>query len=64
MMDGAKCMPGGLLVFLTAESRSLIIDDAVLFCFIRPRLKSVKSALSVVREENDGAARRLICVNK
>ena len=49
------------LFSLTAKSLFLKINDAMLFCFIWPRLKF---ALSVVREENDGAARPLSCVNK
>ena len=62
MMDCTKCMPGGLVVFLLQRSRvPRKIHDSVLFCFIRPKLKS---ALSVVREEKDGAARPLTCVNK
>ena len=61
LMDGAKCMPGGLLVFLFLKIQALLkIDGAVLFCFI----SQAKICSSVVREENDGAARPLTCVNK
>ena len=62
----AKCMPGRLLVFpVTAKSFDTEDQSAsddrwrsvVLF-------RRLKSALSVAREENDGAGRPLTCINK
>ena len=58
---GAKYIPGGLLVFLLQRSAFSERSITLLFCFIRPKLKS---ALSVVWEENDGTARPLTCINK
>ena len=63
-MDGVNTCLEDFLFFCNDPALNirmlLKIDGAVLFCFI-PRLKS---ALPVVWEEDDGAARSLTCVNK
>ena len=58
-MDSAKCMPGGLLIFLNSK---VVPGRSMTQCFFVsfPRLKS---ALFVVREKNDCVARPLTCVN-
>ena len=60
MMEVKNTYMEDFLFFFYSEVAFPERSITLLFCFIRPKLKS---ALSVVWEENDGTARPLTCIN-